>query len=57
LSIKGGWEWRSAIGSLGMLDTLAVAPWAVGGVVAVAIGGAAAVGAVPGWIADRRPTR
>jgi hypothetical protein len=57
LSIKGGWEWRSAIGSLGMLDTLAAPPWAVGGVVAVAIGGAAAVGAVPGWIAGRRPTR
>jgi hypothetical protein len=50
----GRWAWLSAIGSVGMIDTPAVPLPVLALVAAVAIGGAAALGSVPGWIAARR---
>ena len=51
----GRWAWLAAIGSVGMIDTPAVPPVALATVVLVAVGGAAALGAIPGWFAGRRP--
>jgi hypothetical protein len=52
--IVGRWVWLAAVGSAGMVDTPAV-PWpTLLGVAVVAVGGAAALGAIPGWLAGRR---
>ena len=51
----GRWAWLAAIGSVGMVDTPAIPLVALATVVLVAVGGAAALGAIPGWFAGRRP--
>jgi predicted lysophospholipase L1 biosynthesis ABC-type transport system permease subunit len=51
----GRWAWLAAIGSVGMVDTPAVPLPTLAAVVVVSVGGAAALGAIPGWFAGRRP--
>ena len=51
----GRWAWLAAIGSVGMVDTPALPGLTVFAVIVVAVGGAAALGAIPGWFAGRRP--
>ena len=51
----GRWAWLAAIGSVGMVDTPALPGVSLVAIVVVAVGGAAALGAVPGWFAGRRP--
>ena len=51
----GRWAWLAAIGSVGMVDTPAVPGVSLVAIVVVAVGGAALLGAVPGWFAGRRP--
>ena len=50
----GRWAWLSAIGSVGIIDTLSVPRSVLAAVVVVVVGGAAAVGAVPRWVVARR---
>ena len=52
--IVGRWAWLTAIGSVGMVDTPAVPGPTLLVVVGVTLGGAAALGAIPGWLAGRR---
>jgi hypothetical protein len=53
--IAGRWAWLGAIGRAGIVDTPVVSLPSLAFVSAVAVGGAALVGAVPGWFAGRRP--
>jgi predicted lysophospholipase L1 biosynthesis ABC-type transport system permease subunit len=53
--IVGRWAWLAAVGSVGMVDTPAVPLLTLVVVGVVAVVGAAALGAIPGWLASRRP--
>ena len=55
VAILSPFAWTATVHGIGMVDTPSTPTAICAAIVALALGGAAAAGAVPGWLASRRP--